>query len=721
MKHHFLLVVLSMVFNNIVLAQNITIDEHAKTNTYKSDVPLFGQLFEYQMQLSETRVSQKGAYTVKEVEFEIGHSLGTIFLLSDLEMGESDFISIKTELGLQRVFYPNEISLQGNLNTGLIVGQRIVMYFHQNSDVSLPTLRGAYLFSDEDFYSYSQLDNTSEKDFGESDVCNIYSACPEGDDTRLESKGFARITLVVEEGTGWCSGALLNNEREDFTPYFLTAYHCQDGFTPLFEFWRFDFHYELDECRISLNEPTPDRLTGCSYRAGRQESDFMLLEFTRSVPVSYDVYYNGWNNQDIAPSEMTCLHHPRGDVKRVTLYASNQTFSNPDPINWNNSVTTPANHHWLGPHSAGMIQVGSSGAPVLNQNNLVVGQLHGGNVECESGFGVYGKFSRSWDEGQSRDTRLREWLIPSGNNINQLGGLDGALSYCEGQREYNTPTGSFTDGSEADMYLENTDCQYLISIPNTAETIELSFDYLALHESDTLYIYDGSDFTAPLIGKYTHSIVSNDTLYSSGSEMLLHFVADDKDQLFGFRANYRNLAFESNIEIKGRVFLPQLNPAGVVIMAENSRGEIIARDTTDSSGSYSFQLPNTSERHVIQIHHVPYDPSGLRASLLPIYYQYLVLGEPFDFVKGVVMDLNSDYKVDMQDIYYLRSRILNTDLILPNPHWFAYTTPTTVLPDLYSSDIFKEDYFSYELIPADLQQNERSDYDFRIYMKGYGN
>ena len=39
--------------------------------------------------------------------------------------------------------------------------------------------------------------------------------------------GVARIFIERSEGgAGSCTGTLLNNRRQDFTPYFLTAAHC---------------------------------------------------------------------------------------------------------------------------------------------------------------------------------------------------------------------------------------------------------------------------------------------------------------------------------------------------------------------------------------------------------------------------------------------------------------------------------------------------------------
>ena len=52
---------------------------------------------------------------------------------------------------------------------------------------------------------------------------------------------------------GWiCSGAMVNNMNEDFTPYFLTANHCTEGLFP--GGFRFYFNYFRWGCNLGITQ-----------------------------------------------------------------------------------------------------------------------------------------------------------------------------------------------------------------------------------------------------------------------------------------------------------------------------------------------------------------------------------------------------------------------------------------------------------------------------------
>ncbi len=247
--------------------------------------------------------------------------------------------------------------------------------------------------------------------FGESLPCHIDSNCPEGDGMNLQKRSIARIARVFEEGVGWCTGALINNASFDETAYILSAFHCQAGFTPVYDLWRFDFQYEKQFCSDN-NEPTYNSILGCHYISGREESDFVLFELMESIPLSYNVYYNGWDRTpDLLPQYSAVLHHPKGDVKKVSVDDESSVIIGTE-IHWSNGVTTPPDYHFRSILDAGTIEPGSSGAPYLNENGLIVGQLHGGNANCDEFVTYYGRFSKSWDAGISPDTRLKDWLDP---------------------------------------------------------------------------------------------------------------------------------------------------------------------------------------------------------------------------------------------------------------------------------------------------------------------
>jgi len=247
--------------------------------------------------------------------------------------------------------------------------------------------------------------------FGTSSDCHVNINCTEGVDYQQEKQGVCRIMMTVEEGTAWCSGTLINNIRNDETPYVLSAFHCTDGYTPLHDLWRFDFNYEGGECASPTVEPEFQSIIGCEMRAGRQETDFQLLEISQNIPSNFSVYFNGWDRTEVIPSEATLLHHPSADIKKVSQ--DNQTLViHPNIINWNNEVSTPANYHFRSVLDVGTFEIGSSGCPILDENKRIVAQLHGGNPGCTNATIYGGRLFYSWDDGDSVAEQLAPWLDP---------------------------------------------------------------------------------------------------------------------------------------------------------------------------------------------------------------------------------------------------------------------------------------------------------------------
>ena len=260
--------------------------------------------------------------------------------------------------------------------------------------------------------------------FGDALPCHININCPEGDDWQTHKKGVVRMLRVFEEGVGWCSGTLINNTNEDGKPYVLSAFHCIAGYTPMLEFWRFDFNYESPNCSTPMDSPQYQSILGCTNVAGREESDFLLVELSQSIPSTYNPYFVGWNRSSAAiPDTTTGIHHPQGDIRKIsqdydpaTIYAQS--------IPWNNNVTTPANHHFRVEFDAGTFENGSSGSALLNEDGQIVGQLHGGLSNCAQFIAFYGRFSISWDAGPDSTSRLMEWLDPTGTGVMQLGAYE---------------------------------------------------------------------------------------------------------------------------------------------------------------------------------------------------------------------------------------------------------------------------------------------------------
>jgi len=248
-------------------------------------------------------------------------------------------------------------------------------------------------------------------DFGSSGSCNNNINCPEGEPWQDEKRSVAMI--LTSYGSRICTGTLINNVRQDRTPFFLTADHCLGGE----ETWVFMFNYESPDCD-NIDGPTYMTVSGSTLLANYTPSDFALLTLDESPPDSYYVYYAGWSNVDEASQFSTAIHHPRGDIKKISF--------DYDPATSANYLTTTGTTHWrIGNWEDGTTEPGSSGSPLFDQNHRVVGQLHGGYASCTNiSDDWYGKFAMSWTGGGTPSTRLVDWLDPYNSGATVLDGYD---------------------------------------------------------------------------------------------------------------------------------------------------------------------------------------------------------------------------------------------------------------------------------------------------------
>lgn len=299
-------------------------------------------------------------------------------------------------------------------------------------------------------YGYRSTGNPSVQKINESDNCQVNVNCsPEGNNWQDEKRGVARILVVDGGNQGWCSGSLVNNLAQDCKPYFLTALHCGvTSTTSNFNNWKFYFRYEATGCTNPSTAGTLDDylITGCVKKAtsndggGDSGSDFLLVQLGSAAneattvstlkSANFNAYWNGWDANNTASNAGVGIHHPSGDIKKISAYTSNTTTAgwngNGLQSHWQLSWSATANGH-------GVTEGGSSGSPLFNfngGNSRIIGTLTGGSSYCTatSSPDYYGKMSYHWQSNTSSgNIPLKNFLDPANTGVKVC---DGSANPC---------------------------------------------------------------------------------------------------------------------------------------------------------------------------------------------------------------------------------------------------------------------------------------------------
>lgn len=257
-----------------------------------------------------------------------------------------------------------------------------------------------------------------------SGFCEVDVNCSEGNNWQDQKNGVVRLLMKKSSSTIYCSGSLINNTNRDCKPYIFSAEHCVNDVSAsnLKQSFAY-FNYEASGCGSSDGSTTNfmlgmTQLASTNFDLG---SDFLLLELNEEIPLEYNVYYNGWNNEDGVFSNGVSIHHPKGDAKKISTY--NTQLITPslsgmiDDAYWEVNWVETSNGH-------GVTETGSSGSPLFNQEKLIVGALSAGTSFCTKPEDpdYYGKISYAWNNSIDSTKRLDVWLDPLGLLESKLSG-----------------------------------------------------------------------------------------------------------------------------------------------------------------------------------------------------------------------------------------------------------------------------------------------------------
>lgn len=347
---------------------------------------------------------------------------------------------------------------EGMLWTALVEGEEAVIELRV-ADAERDQVRLALGTVFHGFLNFSEAQGRSGLSGSSAASCEINVACAAGASWGNEIRSAAVYTVQdnsnpLQQAEFICSGDLVNNARGDNTPFFLTAHHCMVGWnssTPassMVVYW----NYQADSCTGSSGS-LADSQTGASFDATDAGSDFNLLTLG-PIPAAYNVHYAGIDASGNAPNSGVGIHHPRGDIKKISTYSSPASAVNANlcidpPLCLQNQSIQAWQVNW----SQGITEDGSSGSGLWDQNHRIVGVLSGGSSACgNSGPDVYGRLAVAWTASGTGGS-LAHWLDPGNTGTRTFDGRDAGGTTGSGSSGGTTTGGSGGGGSAAPLLL----------------------------------------------------------------------------------------------------------------------------------------------------------------------------------------------------------------------------------------------------------------------------
>ncbi len=260
----------------------------------------------------------------------------------------------------------------------------------------------------------SPSDARAESLAKDSQFCEVDFICRAANDSALAlvGKAVARMTFTDGAGSGTflCTGTLLNTTSSSFIPYFYSANHCistQAAASTLTTHW----FYDRTGCGFGGTSSSYVQLPGgATLLYADTATDVLFLQLNQNPPNG--AIYAGWNANALSTgTSLTAVHHPAGDLKKVSL-ATHGGFSGYNAAPGDGFIVSLWNST-----STGVTEGGSSGSGIFSAVGSPVtdyqlrGGLYGGPSSCTA-TGVdlrdyYSRFDRAYA------TRLSQYLAGS--------------------------------------------------------------------------------------------------------------------------------------------------------------------------------------------------------------------------------------------------------------------------------------------------------------------
>lgn len=333
-------------------------------------------------------------------------------------------------------------------STAVITGDTLTLEYYQPKSVKespVIELSGVY-------YGYRTMSAIRRPSLIRSaSACEVDVNCSEGSNWTNEKRAVTCIMFKGSDASYIGSGALVMNTALDFKPYVLTAYHVIKALNydavsnPDMSLSVFLWNYEIEGC--SSGTVSYLSTTGATIKANPAladsitAGDFALLQLKQDPRFlnGFNPYYLGWDRSASYGAGGVGIHHPKGDRKKISTYSCT-----PIRTDYNSSNENPSGSYirinWIETENGhGIVEIGSSGSPLINNNHKLIGQLRGSSkfLSCTNPTlpSIYGRFYTAWtgNGSSSPHRRLKDWLDPQGTNQTTISGSSGNTIYIVGQ------------------------------------------------------------------------------------------------------------------------------------------------------------------------------------------------------------------------------------------------------------------------------------------------
>ena len=387
----------------------LSVDQSQLANrSYHPMVFQFGDEYEFSVDVLENAVSINNN---NEISFLLGiessgaFGIGLYFDQFNLSQNSKLFIYDSNRTYILGALTSKNNKPTGDLATSIVKSDKIILEL----SVPLNELGQISLHLSSIVHDYTDINNYYNTSQSRED-CNTNVVCDDGDDWRDQINGVIRVQM----GGGLCSASLINNTANDRTPYVLFADHCVSGNASSYVF---DFNYQSSSCNGTTG-PTNQSISGSAVLIQEDINsgpDFALLQMNSDVPDSYNPFYVGWSRSSSAPQEAIGIHHPGGDIKKISF------------TNDNVSAGGTGGYYWEFQYDNGRVIPGSSGSPFFDGNKRQVGiASYIYTNYCDPSPDCY--CSQQYDHGYGRfdvamDMGMSQYLDPLNSGSQTLDGI----------------------------------------------------------------------------------------------------------------------------------------------------------------------------------------------------------------------------------------------------------------------------------------------------------